>query len=450
MIGSTLQGSRWGKRLNQTISTRELKIGMFVVGIDRPWTDTPFMMQGFLLQNADQLRALQQYCRSVTIDRSRSTGDQYSAKVFEKDAPLRGPDGLPCQHPDVTESRVQAQRFIKVARGFKGKIHTRRQPHIPSIRSEDGRSRLESELLYSAPIVDDVYRALRETRLAIDNDGNIDVAQIDGLVGEMAAGVQRNPDALLWLTRLKRTDQYAYDHAVNVSVHAMVFGRFVGLSGKQVHQLGLAGLLQDIGKVQIDYGLLSKPGPLDEREFEHVKAHVTNTVRLLQAHQDFDAEVLAIIGAHHERFDGTGYPRGLEGMSIPLSAEMAGIIDTYCAMTRERVYREAVSSQRAMETLNQLRNTLVDQFLQCVGLYPIGTLVELNSGEVGVVIQQNQVRRLQPRVLVLLAPDKSVERFPRTLDLLMQPETADGEPYRIVQALPPNAFGIDPNDFFLA
>ncbi len=415
---------------------------MFVVGIDRPWTETPFMMQGFLLENADQLRALQKYCRSVTIDRSRSIGDQYSARVFDRDAALRGPDGVVRKHPDVVESRVEAQRFIKVARGFKGRIHTRRQPHIPRIRSEDGRSRLESELLYSAPIVDDVYRALRETQLAIDSNVAIDVPQINALVGEMAAGVQRNPDALLWLTRLKRT-------------HAMVFARFVGLSGKQVHQLGLAGLLQDIGKVQIDYALLSKPGPLDEREFEHVKAHVTNTVRLLQAHQDFDAEVLAIIGAHHERFDGTGYPRGLEGMSIPLPAEMAGIIDAYCAMTRDRVYREAVSSQRAMETLNQLRNTqfrdtLVDQFLQCIGLYPIGTLVELNSGEVGVVIQQNQVRRLQPRVLVLLAPDKSVERFPRTLDLLMQPETTEGEPYRIVQALPPNAFGIDPNDFFLA
>ena len=163
---------------------------------------------------------------------------------------------------------------------------------------------------------------------------------------------------------------------------------------------------------------------------------------------------LAIIAAHHERFDGTGYPRGLEGMSIPLAAEMAGIVDSYCAMTRERVYRGAVSSQRAMETLNQLRNTqfrdtLVDQFLQCIGLYPIGTLVELNSGEVGVVIQQNQVRRLQPRVLVLLAPDKSIERFPRTIDLLMQPEFGEGERYRIVQALPPNAYGIDPNDFYL-
>ena len=428
---------------------------MFVVGIDRPWTETPFMMQGLLLENVEQLRALQHYCRSVTIDRSRSLGDQYSAKVIDKDDPRRGPDGTLRQHPDITESRIEAQRFIKVARSFKGKIHTTRLPHVPRVRSEEGRSRIESELLYCAPIVDDVYRALRETQLAIDGNSAIDVPRLDGLVREMASGVQRNPDALLWLTRLKRTDQYAYDHAVNVSVHAMVFARFVGLSGNQVRQLGRAGLLQDIGKLQINYGVRSKPGPLDEREFEHVKAHVRNTLRLLQAHEGFEPDVLGIIAAHHERYDGTGYPRGLDGMKIPLAAEMAGIIDTYCAMTRERVYRQAVSSQRAMETLNQLRNTLfretlIDQFLQCIGLYPIGTLVELNSGEVGVVIQQNQVRRLQPRVLVLLAPDKSVERFPRTLDLLMQPETAEGEPYRIVQALPPNAFGIDPNDFFLA
>ncbi len=137
--------------MNQTISTRELKIGMFVVGIDRPWTETPFMMQGFLLAERRPAPGPAKYCRSVTIDRSRSIGDQYSAKVFDKDAPLRGPDGLVRKHPDVVESRVEAQRFIKVARGFKGKIHTRRQPHIPRIRSEDGRSRLESELLYSAP-----------------------------------------------------------------------------------------------------------------------------------------------------------------------------------------------------------------------------------------------------------------------------------------------------------
>ncbi|HRP67231.1 MAG TPA: HD-GYP domain-containing protein [Thauera sp.] len=441
--------------MKRRLPTRDVKIGMFVADIDRPWIQTPFMMQGFLVENVDQVRALQQYCREVVIDHALSIGEHHSRKVVERDAPLLGLDGVPKQHPSDLESRVEATRFLKVARSFKGKIHTRRLPHVPRVRVEDGRSRLESELLYLAPIVDDVYRALRETRVAIDNDSPLDVERLDGLVGEMASGVERNPDALMWLSRLKRTDQYTYDHAVNVSVHAMVFARFVGLSARQVRQLGLAGLLQDIGKIQIDYAILSKAGPLDEHEFEHVKAHVRNTLKLLKAREDFDSEVLGIIAAHHERYDGTGYPRGLEGLLIPLPAEMSGIVDTYCAMTRERVYRGAVSSQKAMETLNQLRNTqfrdtLVDQFLQCIGLYPIGTLVELNSGEVGVVIQQNQVRRLQPRVLVLLGPDKTLERFPRTLDLLMRPETPAGEPYRIVQALPPNAYGIDPDDLYLA
>jgi HD-GYP domain-containing protein (c-di-GMP phosphodiesterase class II) len=428
---------------------------MFVVDIDRPWLETPFMMQGFLLKNDEQLRTLQQYCLTVVIDRSRSTGDHHSSKRVEPRDPLIARDGTVRKHPSDIESRVEATRFLKVARGFKGRIHTKRLPHVPRVWGDDGCSRLDAELLYSAPIVDDVYRALRETRLAIDNNDGLDVKRLEGLVGEMASGIERNPDALMWLTRLKRTDQYTYDHAVNVSVHAMVFGRFVGLNAKQVRQLGFSGLLQDIGKIQIDYDVLSKAGPLNAAEFEHVKAHVSNTLKLLRAHEDFDAEVLGIIAAHHERYDGTGYPRGLQGMRIPLPAEMAGIVDAYCAMTRDRVYRQGVSSQKAMETLNQLRNTqfrdtLVDQFLQCVGLYPIGTLVELNTGEVGVVIQQNQVRRLQPRVLVLLAADKSVERFPRTLDLLMQPQTPAGEPYRIVQALPQNAHGIDPADFYLA
>lgn len=441
--------------MKRTIPTRDAKIGMFVADIDRPWVDTPFRLQGFLLENVEQVRALQQYCREVVIDHALSVGEYHSNKGLDVGAGLRGPDGLPRAHPSEVESRVEASRFLKITRSFKGKIHTKRQLHVPRVRSEDGRSRLESELLYSAPIVDDVYRALREARMEIDNKGAVDVERLDGLVGEMASGVERNPDALLWLSRLKRTDQYAYDHAVNVSVHAMVFARFVGLGSRQVRQIGLAGLLQDIGKVQIDYEILSKAGPLDDEEFEYVKAHVNNTVNLLRVNKDFDSEVLGIIAAHHERFDGTGYPRGLQGMRIPLPAEIAGIVDAYCAMTRDRVYRGAVSSQKAMETLNQLRGTqfrdaLVDQMLQCIGLYPIGTLVELNSGEVGVVIQQNQVRRLQPRVLVLLAPDKTLDRFPRTLDLIMQPKTPAGDVYRIVQALPPNAHGIDPTDFYLA
>ncbi len=437
-----------------TIPTRDLKIGMFVADLDRPWLGTPFLIQGFLIEEEAQLAALQAWCQNVMIDRSLSVGEQYRAPVVDDGDSPRDVTASPRIHPSEPECRVEAERFLKIARSFKGRIHTQRHPTVPRLSPVDGRSPLDSELRYSAPIVDDVYRALRETQRAIEAGGSVDVDRVEGLVGEMAAGVERNPDALMWLTRLKRADQYTYDHAVNASVHLMVFARFVGMDANLVRKLGLAGLLQDIGKVQIDYEILAKAGPLDEREFEHVREHVAHTLAMLNRREGFDPEVLSIIAAHHERFDGTGYPRGLKGEGISLGAEMAGLVDTYCAMTRDRVYCAAVSSQSAMEELNRLRNTrfrdaLIDQFLQCIGLYPIGTLVELNSGEIAVVIQQNQVRRLQPRVLVLLAPDKSVERFARTLDLLMLPQTPTGETYRIQRALPPNAYGIDPNDFYL-
>ncbi|MGQ5490406.1 HD-GYP domain-containing protein [Thauera sp. ZXT1-4] len=440
--------------MRQTIATRDLRIGMFIADIDRPWEETPFLMQGFLLRNTDQLRALQNYCRTVVIDRLRSTGDQFSDKAIgEEDDLLLGREGgIP---EDLLASRQEARRFLCLLRDFKGKIHSQRLPELPPIDSGTRRSELEAELRYMAPIVDDVFRVLREVRLAIDGGGRFDAEVVQSLVNEMAGGLERNPDALLWLTRLKRTDQYSYDHAVNVSVYLMIFGRFVGFDSKEVRRLGFAGLLQDLGKIQIDYALLRKAGPLTTKEFEHVKAHVTNTLKILRESAEVDREVLAIVGVHHERYDGSGYPRGLWGMNIPLPGEMSGIVDTYCAMTQQRVYSDAVSSQHAMETLNRLRgkqfrDVLVDQFIQCIGLYPIGTLVELNTGEVAVVIQQNQVRRLRPTVLVLLGPDKTVERFPRTLNLLMQPATPEGLPYRITQALPPDSYGIDPADFYLA
>jgi HD-GYP domain-containing protein (c-di-GMP phosphodiesterase class II) len=177
-------------------------------------------------------------------------------------------------------------------------------------------------------------------------------------------------------------------------------------------------------------------------------------MEILVGQPEFSLEALNIVGSHHERFDGSGYPRRIQGDKISLHAELAGLIDSYCAMTRQRAYCSAVSSQQALEQLIHMRGTkfrapIVDQLIQCIGLYPIGSLVELNSGEVGVVIQQNQVRRLKPRIMVVLAPDKSVERRPRTLDLIMNPAGSTGDPYRILRSLPMDAYGINPADFYL-
>lgn len=437
--------------MTTTVPTRELQLGMFVTKLDRPWLETPFLLQGFLIEDEEQIALLQQYCASVVIDRAHSIGNQYQGRRHERDDPL-----LTANITAISQGEAgDGDNFLPIARRLREKtLSQQRIPSSPRISPVDRQSRLEPELIYSAPIIDDVHRTLQHVREAIDSNSTFDLSRVSGLVDEMAAGVERNPDAMLWLARLRKTDEYSYDHAVDVSVHLMVFARFLGLPSDEVEQLGLAGLMQDIGKIQIDPEVLAKPTALTDAEYEHIKSHVASSLDLLVGQRDFSIAILEIVAAHHERYDASGYPRRLNRDRIKLAAELAGLIDTYCAMTRHRVYSDAISSQNAMEKLIKLRGTkfrdaLVDQFIQCVGLYPIGTLVQLNSGEVAVVVQQYHVRRLKPRLLVLLAPDKSVERRPRSLDLMLDPAMPSGEPYRILHALPSNAYGIDPGEYYI-
>lgn len=436
--------------MKSVIPVDEVRRGMFVVELDRPWLETPFLMQGFLVETDDQIVTLQQCCQRVTIDRTRSLGAHFANRPHEKDAPLKS---APFERLNEVDEAGTGD-FTQICRMLREQSVCRRFPQPPQWRGKDNQTRLEAELLYSAPIVEDVKKTLKSIRDAIGSDLGADLKQVGGLVSEMAQAVERNPDAMIWLTRLKSTDQYSYDHAVDVSVHAMVLGRFLGLPGESVEILGLAGLMQDVGKVDIPAEILSKPGELTDEEYAQVQCHVASSLEILVGQPGFSTAALDIVASHHERLDGSGYPRRLKGEKISLLSELAGLIDSYCAMTRQRSYHAAISSQKALEDLIRLRGKkfrepVVDQFVQCIGLYPIGTLVELNSGEVAVVIQQNLIRRLKPRVLVVLGPDKTIERNPRTVDLVMEPTFGTGELYRIVHSLPTDAYGIKPGDYYL-
>lgn len=433
-----------------TVLTLDLQIGMFVSDLDRPWIDTPFLMQGLLIENEAQIATLQHYCRQVTVDRSQSLGDAYAPRDHGRDTPrLLG--ALPVFHQ---VSDAQPDDFAAICRHLRTEPVLRRFRYAPDLSPTDHQSRLEAELLYSAPIIDDVKRTLKSIREAIACAETVTLNEIGKQVAEMARSVERNPEAMIWLTRLRSSDQYSYDHALDVSVHLMVFARFLGLAPKAVEEVGVAGLMQDIGKIDIPTEILSKPGNLTDEEYRLVQSHVASSLEMLLGQPVFTTRILEIVASHHERADGSGYPRRLKGERIVFHGELAGVVDSYCAMTRDRAYGQAISSQKALEALIRMRGTkfrdaVIDQFIQCVGLYPIGTLVELNTGEVGVVIQQNQVRRLKPRLMILLGPDKSIERHPITLDLIMDPPTPTGEPYRIMQALPANSYGIDPSEFYL-
>ena len=431
-----------------TIPVLDLQIGMFVSDIDRPWIETPFLMQELLIENETEIATLRQYCHQVTVDRSRSLGDAFAPRVSGRDAPR-----TPSKPTPRIDSATGDDGFADVCRRLRSGPLTR-STQTPELDPASQRSRLEPELLYSAPIIDDVKNTLKSIREALISNQTVSLTEVGQQIGEMARAVERNPDAMIWLARLRSTDQYSYDHALDVSVHLMVFARFLGLPTEAIENIGIAGLMQDIGKVFIPAAILAKPDQLSEEEYAQVQAHVASSLELLVGHEGFPTSVLEIIASHHERFDGSGYPRRLKGERICFHGELAGLVDSYCAMTRERPYGAAISSQKAQETLirmrgRQFRESVVDQFIQCIGLYPTGSLVELNTGEVGVVIQQNQVRRLKPRLLIVLAPDKSVERHPITLDLMMDPLTPTGASYRITQALPTTAYGIDPSEFYL-
>lgn len=434
-----------------TVPTLDLQVGMFVSDLDRPWIETPFLMQGLLIENTAQIATLQQYCQQVSVDRSRSLGDAYAPRDHGRDRP-RQPGSLPVFR-QATDARPND--FAAICRQLRIEPVLRRYRFLPDLNPADQQSPLEAELLYSAPIVDDVKRTLKSIRDAIANAETVSLNEVGKQVAEMARSVERNPEAMIWLARLRSTDQYSYDHALDVSVHMMVFARFLGLAPKIIEQLGIAGLMQDIGKIDIPSCVLNKPDNLTDEEYKLVQSHVASSLEMLLGQPTFPNHVLEIVASHHERADGSGYPRRLKGERISFHGELAGLVDTYCAMTRDRAYGTAISSQKALESLigmrgSKFREPVVDQFIQCIGLYPVGSLVELNTGEVGVVIQQNQVRRLKPRLMILLGPDKSIERNPITIDLMMEPTTPTGEAYRILRALPANAYGIDPGEFYLA
>ncbi len=527
--------------MKEIVAASDLKPGMFVAELDRPWLDSPFLIQGFVLEDAQTVQQVQSLCRFVYVDWQRSSEEHQrvekrepvastvgaslagSVRVARKQAqspPRRdfvevmrwlrsggdtpAPDmrsateSQPRHHPDDVRVHRDSDARERAAsplaggtsvgssiltsgwRGLFGRLFAERgEAPRPSRRrktSADAAEKsaghdaagagssatvwieevaVEDELVSAAPVYVEVLSSVEQLINDVQNNLRPDMERVRSGVDDMMHSVVRNPDALLWLTRLKRTDQYAYDHALDVSVLLMTFARTLGLEAAEMSRLGTVGLMQDIGRVRLPAGLLQKTGAITPQEREIFRSHVTHSVDILKAADETDSELLEIVSRHHERFDGSGYPRQLEGDSIGTQAQMAGIVDTYCAMTRQRPWGEAYSSQQALEEVNKMRGawfgeSIVDAFIQCVGLYPVGTLVELHSGEVAVVIGQNRVRRLKPRVLVLLAADKTPNKYPPTLDLVYDPTAPDGTMYSIKKALPAGAFDIDPQEFYLS
>ena len=524
-----------------------LDIGMFVCELDRPWLGTPFLLEGLLIEDDEQITTITSLCEFVYVDRTVSVGRHFTAAPKEQVAIKRdgttnrvtidantgkrtsnsinkstklGSPNVKFSFLDILKeihsgnqaalsgetSSTNSEAVFKVQylndnkvveisddKGTENttlatQIKTDFSNFITGLTSWGGKQKklkssidknalkadlaknenrhdgykitifdetppVEDEIAAIYPIYEKSQLATKEMFEALALDHEIDLTKIHEALDGMVESIERNPDALLWLAKLKQTDDYSYNHAMSVSITLMALANFMSLPKKQVKDLGLAGLLQDIGKAKIPTELLHKHDKITHDEFEVLKKHVEHALALLEATENISSTVILTVSQHHERIDGSGYPYKLSGNQISLTGQMAGLIDTYCALTTNKVYAKGVYNQIALEEIHSLRGfkfngVLIDQLVQFLGMYPVSSLVDLNSGEVGVVIQQNSVRRLLPRIMILLNPDKTRNEYPAIINLINSPLTPSGEPYKILRGLPPDSYGLSANNYY--
>jgi HD-GYP domain-containing protein (c-di-GMP phosphodiesterase class II) len=409
--------------MKQEIPVEQLRFGMFVAELDRPWTETPFMYQGFAITNEKQLEALRKYCKKVYVDPEKSTMPAGSARG------VGGAMGAAASGPSVLASITTKVEYKEL---------TSIEQELPKARDAQAKTQF----------------AFREAVQAVEAGKALDAPRIRDAAASMTESVVRNPDAMLLLAKLKEQGASTLDRAVGVSLYMISFGRFLQLPRDRLEVLSMLGLLQDIGKLRLPAGLLDKKGTLTPAELEVCRKHVEHSVAILGETAGLPPEIAALSGLHHERFDGSGYPKGLKGVAIGLFGSIAGLVDCFDALMQQRPYGEALSPSNALNMIYKWRGSLfdgplVEQFIQCIGAFPVGALVELNSGEIGIVIAQNQVRRLQPRVMVVLDAKGNPLKPQKILDLVKEPKVDPDTPYRIKRTLEKGSVPIDPGEFFL-
>jgi HD-GYP domain-containing protein (c-di-GMP phosphodiesterase class II) len=431
----------------EIVSTLDLRLGMFVAELDRPWLESPFLMQGFLIEEDEQIAALRGLCRFVTVDRTRSIRNEY--RPDERFVPEKRTGSKPA----VRIVRYQSKKKLKLPPLAISVVRAVGRHRFPTVTYTDDVS-IEDELPTAKESYETAQDLLEDIGEQVSAGKVPDVEHVERTVDGLVECVVRNSDALIWMSKLKRSDNETYDHALSVSIHLMAFGRSLGLAPDDLHHLGMGGLLKDVGFITLPAELIHKPGGLTSAERARMRQHVQIGCELLARDFSMPEIVFDIIVKHHERIDGSGYPAHLTRDEIGLFPEMAGLVDSYCAMSYPRAFRPARNPQWVIDEINSMRDerftaSVIDEFIQFIGLYPIGTLVELNSGEVAVVYEQNRVRRLKPRVMVLLGPDKTRNPSPGILNLLTDPLIREGMPYRIVRVLPSGSFGLDPKEYYL-
>lgn len=371
------------------ISVADLIPGMYIHDLNCGWMDHPFLTNSFAVEDEEKVAKIRaQGIRELYIDTER---------------------GLDVAHAPTREE-VQAelqQRMVDIAT---------RQPEKPRQMA------LAEEAPRARKLHTEANRIVRHLLSDIRLGAQIELDKVEPLVETMVDSIFANQNALLPLAGLKQHDSYTFEHSVSVCALMVAFSRGLELPRETIREIALGALLHDVGKARVPEAILNKPARLTEAEFTQMKNHVVQSIILLQHTEGVSPTALQVAGQHHERYDGSGYPNGLQGDGISLYGQMAAIVNVYDAISSDRVYHKGMPPSEALKKLlewssHHFEPRLVHNFIRAIGIYPTGSLVRLESGRLAVVREQNEHDLLHPVVQVIYHGGQHHYLPPETVDL---------------------------------
>ncbi len=353
----------------------ELQPGMHIERFDCGWLDHPFIFNSKKIKTPGDIERLKIWgVTHVYIE-----DDQLPAPVPARLEQERPPPPVAFEHM-VTPHTARVDRELR---------------HIP----------VSHEIVRAQKVRQRASQAAKNILADVQAGKKIQTGEAEAAVSELDNSICHNKDALFLLMRLRKKDEYTFDHSVSVGVLLLAFCRAMNFDQETTRAIGLGGLLHDVGKMAVPLAILNKPGALNDDEFKKIQQHVILCKEILATTHDIPLSAAQIAMEHHERFDGTGYPHELSGDAISLGGQMAAIADVFDALTSDRCYRNGIDQVEVLRKLygwsrSHFNEELVHRFIRCIGIYPAGTLVQLESGMLGVVVESTD-NLLRPVVRVI-------------------------------------------------
>ena len=400
------------------IGISQLKVGMYVHDLSCNWMEHPFVRNRLLISSDNEIRKIiEAGIHELYIDTDKG--------LDVKDAP-------------TAEQAQQAleREMLDIAS---------RQPALPQ------RVSVTEELARARQVKNQAHQLVRTVMHDARLGKAIELDQVEPVVQNITESILRNPGALTGLLRIKNKDEYTFLHSVSVCTLLVAFCRSAGMDTALTRQAGLGGLLHDTGKALVPDEVLNKPGRLTDEEFEIIKKHPKDGYEILLQTPQVGEIPLDITLHHHERMDGSGYPDKLPGEQISTLAQMAAIVDVYDAITADRCYHKGMSAAEALRKIYEwskfhFNPQHVQAFMRCVGIFPVGTLVLLESGRLGVVTEPHETNLLAPKVNVFFSTKSNTYIKPQEVDLAKPLGMGGGD--KIVSHESPEKWRVDPMKFF--